>query len=143
MRWYGKILKDFWKCRTFFQCRHTTGCWAKCVHVPHDAGQLASMGNRSFLVALCFLIVRVCSHDRQNELIPVWDFKLVWKQVLFMWRFISTAFQNNPIIWWTCAGISFWVLFTWYFITRNEISFLSKWLLWNPYPNWVSNAHAH
>ena len=27
--------------------------------------------------------------------------------------------------------ISFWVVFTWYFITRNEISFLAKWPQWN------------
>ena len=27
--------------------------------------------------------------------------------------------------------ISFWVVFTWYFITRTEISFLSKWPQWN------------
>ena len=28
-------------------------------------------------------------------------------------------------------------------ITRNEISFLSKWPIWSPYLHWVSNAHAH
>ena len=40
------------------------------------------------------------SHERQNELIPVWDFKLAWKQVLFTWIFISPAFQNDSIFWW-------------------------------------------
>ena len=87
--------------------------------------------------------LRVRSHERQNELIPVWDFKPAWKQVLLTWSFISAAFQNDPIFWWTCAGISFQIMFTWYFITRNEISFLSRWPLWNPYPHLVSNAHAH
>ena len=62
-----------------------------------------------------------------------WDFKPAWKQVLFTCSFISAAFQNDPIVWWTCVGISFRVVFTWYFITRNEISFLSKWPIWNPY----------
>ena len=76
---------------------------------------------------------RVRSHERRNELIPVWDFKPTWKQILFTWSFISAAFQNDPIFWWTCVGISFRVVFTWYFITRNEISFLSKWPIWNPY----------
>ena len=41
------------------------------------------------------------------------------------WSFISAGFQNDPIFWWTCVGISFQVVFTWYWITRNEISFLS------------------
>ena len=86
---------------------------------------------------------RVRSHERRNELIPFWDFKPAWKQVLLTWSFISTAFQNDPIFWWICLGISFRVVFTWYFITRNEISFLSKWPRWNPYLHWVSNAHAH
>ena len=76
---------------------------------------------------------RVRSHERRNELIPVWDFKPTWKQILFTWSFISAAFQNDPIFWWTCVSISFRVVFTWYFITRNEISFLSKWPIWNPY----------
>ena len=70
--------------------------------------------------------LRACSHERRNELIPVWDFKPAWKQVLFTWSFISAAFQNDPIFWWTCADISFRIVFT-YFITRNETSFLSKW----------------
>ena len=42
------------------------------------------------------------------------------EKVLFAWSFISAAFQSDPIFWWTCVGISFWVVFTWYFITRNE-----------------------
>ena len=75
-------------------------------------------------------------HVRRNELMPVWDFKLAWKQVLFTWSFISAAFQNDPIC-------SFRVVFAKYFITRNEISFLSKRPIWNPYLQWVSNAHAH
>ena len=85
---------------------------------------------------------RVRPHKRWNELIPGWDFKLVSK-VLFTLRFISAAFQNNPIFWWTCVGISFQVAFTWYFIIRNQISFLSKLPTWNSYLQWVSNAHAH
>ena len=35
---------------------------------------------------------------------PVWDFKPAWKQVLLTWRFISAAFQNDLIFWWTCVG---------------------------------------
>ena len=70
---------------------------------------------------------RVRSHERRNKLIPVWDFKQAWKQVLFTWSFISAAFQNVPIFWWTYVCISFRAVFNWYFITRNEISFLSKW----------------
>ena len=88
-------------------------------------------------------IIRVRSREKRNELITVWDFKLSWKQVLFKWSFISAAFQNDPIFWWTCVGISFRVVFTWYLITRNRISFLSKWPIWNPYPQWFSNAHVH
>ena len=36
------------------------------------------------------------------------------KTLLFTWTFISAAFQNDPIFWWTCVGISFRVVFTWY-----------------------------
>ena len=64
---------------------------------------------------------------------PVWDYKPAWKQVMFTWSFVSAAFQSDPIYWWTCVGISFRMVFTWYFNTRNEISFLSKWPTWNPY----------
>ena len=71
---------------------------------------------------------RWTSHKNRNELIPVWDFRPAWKQVLFTWRFISAAFQNDPIFWWICVSISFWSMFTLHFITQNEISFLSKWL---------------
>ena len=53
-------------------------------------------------------------------------FQTGMKQVLFNWRFISAVFQNDPIFWWTYIGISFRVVFTWYFITQNEISFLLK-----------------
>ena len=56
--------------------------------------------------------VRLSSHERQNELIPVWDFKPAWKQVLFTWSFVSAAFQNDPKFWWICLGISFRVVFT-------------------------------
>ena len=77
----------------------------------------------------------VRSHERWNELIPDWDFKPAWKQFLFTWSFISAAFQNDPIFWWTSVGISFWVVFTWYFITWNEIWFVSKWPIWSPYPH--------
>ena len=59
---------------------------------------------------------------RRNELIPVWDFKPAWKHFLFTWSFISAAFQNDPIFWWTFVGISFRVVFTWYLITQNEVS---------------------
>ena len=63
---------------------------------------------------------RVRSHKGWNDLIPVRDFKPAWKQVLFKWSFILlAAFPNGPIFWWTCVGISFRVVFTWYFITRN------------------------
>ena len=86
--------------------------------------------------------IRVRSHERRNELIQVWDFKSAWKQILFTCNFISAAFQNDPIIWWT-IGISFRVVFTWHSITRNEISLLSKWPTWNPWPHLVSKAHAH
>ena len=44
--------------------------------------------------------LRLRSHERRNELIPVWDFKPAWIQVLFTWSFISDAFQNDPIFWW-------------------------------------------
>ena len=85
------------------------------------------------LLGLITQYLRVRSHERW-KLIPVWDFKPAWKQVLFTWNFIFL---------WTCVGISFRVVFTWSFITQNEISFLSKWPIWNPYPHWVSNEHAH
>ena len=87
-------------------------------------------------------LLKVRSHERGNELITVWDFKPVWKQVLFTWSLISAAFQNNLIFRRTCVGASFRVVFTWYFITRNEIWFLSKWPIWNPHPHWVSNPHV-
>ena len=80
-----------------------------------------------------FASFRERSHERRNELIPVWDFRPAWKQILFTWHFISTAFQNDLIFWWRCVGISFRVVFTWYFITWNEISFLSKLPIWNLY----------
>ena len=75
--------------------------------------------------------VGVRSHERRNELVPVWNFKPTWKQVLFTWCFFSAAFQNDPIFWWICVGISFWVVVTWYLIIRNEILFLLKWPQWN------------
>ena len=80
------------------------------------------------------------SKQLQNKLLirPVCDYKPAWKQVLFTWSFIT----KQPDIWWTCVGISFRILFTWYFIIRNEISLLSKWPIWNPFPHWVSKAHA-
>ena len=49
------------------------------------------------------LTLRVRSHDRRNELTTIWDFKQVWKRVLFTWRFISALFQNDAIFWWTCV----------------------------------------
>ena len=78
-------------------------------------------------------ILRVCSHERWNELIPVSDFKPAWKQVLFTWSLTSTVFQNHLIFGWTCVDISFRVVFTWCFVTWNEIPFLSKWTIWNAY----------
>ena len=84
--------------------------------------------------------IRVRLHERRNELIPVWDFEPVWKQVLFTWSFIPAAFQNKSIFRWTCVGISFRLVITWYFINRNKTSFLSKLVIWNPCPHWVLNA---
>ena len=52
-------------------------------------------------------LFRVRSHERRNELTPAWDFKSAWKQVMFTWSSILAAFQNDPIFWWTCIGISF------------------------------------
>ena len=43
--------------------------------------------------------LRVRSHEWENELKPVWDFKPAWEQVLFTRHFISVAFQNGPIFW--------------------------------------------
>ena len=65
-------------------------------------------GGRGF-----YLKLRARLYERLNELILVWDFKPAWKQVLFTWRFTTAAFQNDPIFWWACIGISFRVLFTW------------------------------
>ena len=77
----------------------------------------SSKGNLQKLIYVCSLILcaLMYSHKRQNELMLVWDFKPVWKQVLFTWSFISAAFQNVTIFWWSCVGISFQVVFTWYF----------------------------
>ena len=33
----------------------------------------------------CYCKLRERSHERRNELIPVWDSKPAWKQVLFTW----------------------------------------------------------
>ena len=110
--------------------------------VPWKIGGYASARSRSFLEFPSRIeLLRVRSHERQNEIIPVWLLKMAWKQVLFTWSFTSTAFQNDPIFWWTCVSISFRVVFTCYFITQNEISFLSKWPMWNPYPHCVSTQY--
>ena len=37
----------------------------------------------------------VRSHERRKKLVPVWDFKLAWKQVLFTWSFIWALFQRT------------------------------------------------
>ena len=68
-------------------------------------------------------MIRVRSNERRNQLIPVWDFKPAWKQALFTWSFISAAFPSDPIFWWTYVGISFRVVFTWYFIPEMKIHF--------------------
>ena len=130
-----------------------------------------------------YSFLRVRSHERWNELIPVWDFKPAWKQVLFTWSFISAAFQNDSIFWWICCrpfisgGAYIFYHPKWNFISvkmtdmksipalsfkctcalnatskslrlfisfrvnyvhmkiscRFEISFWSKWTIWNPY----------
>ena len=120
----------------------------KVCHSSNFKTPIKSFINDSLLKNLAYTSIdpwtlRVHSHEKWNELIPVWDFKPAWKQVLFTWSFISATFQSDTIFWWTCVGISFRVVFTWYFFTRNEISFLSKWPIWNPCQHWVSDAHAH
>ena len=85
-----------------------------------------------------YMWLRVRSGERRNGLMPDWDFKPAWKQVLLTWRFISAAFQNDPILWWICVSISFWVVFPWYF---NEILFLVKMTIMKLHPQWVSNAY--
>ena len=59
------------------------------------------------------------------------------------WNFVSglvrdkRSIQEKPItLVCACADVSFhmisiWVVFTWCFITKNKISFLSKWPQWN------------
>ena len=42
-----------------------------------------------------YSFLRVHSFERWNKLIPVWDFKLVRKQVLFTWSYILAAFQMS------------------------------------------------
>ena len=53
-------------------------------------------------------------------------------EVSFRLHFKTTPYFDGYVV-----GLSFRVVFT-YFITRNEISFLSKWPIWNPYPHWVN-----
>ena len=89
-----------------------------------------SLTNR-YYIPKCFVTgLRVRLYERRLELKPVWDFKPVWNEVLFRWRFISAVFLNDPIFWWKCLGILFWVVFPWYIITWNDF-FLSKWPKWN------------
>ena len=81
---------------------------------------------------------RVRSHKRRNKLVSNRrESKFCSHEVSFRLH------SKRPIFWWTCVGMSFRVAFTWYFIMRNEISFLWKWPIWNPYPHWVSNAKLH
>ena len=47
------------------------------------------------------------------------------------WSDINSPLSKSQSFFYACADVSFhmvsfWVVFTWYFITRNEISFLSK-----------------
>ena len=58
-------------------------------------------------------------------------------EVSFRLHFKITRYSDGYV------GISFRVVFTRYFITRNEISFLSKWPIWNRYPHWVLNAPSN
>ena len=81
---------------------------------------LVQINQSSHLICFCYNFLTERSHERRNELIPAW--KPVWKQVLFTWSFISGAFWNDRIFWWTCVGISFRVVFTWYHPKWNFIS---------------------
>ena len=120
----------------FFQGDHSGFCvmnlsFSPNVNTIHNFWLVLYVVLRKILMKKpCFWFVR--SHERWNGLIQDWDFKPAWKQVLFTWRFISAAFQNEPI-WMDMPRYLFWVVFTWYYITRNWISFLSKWPIWNPY----------
>ena len=58
-----------------------------------------SMKNRYYIPERFVKGLRVCSHEKRKAFKPVWDFKLAWKQVLLVWRFISSAFQDKPIFW--------------------------------------------
>ena len=66
-------------------------------------------------ISICLILTKLWlrgrSYERRNELILLGDLKTAWKQVLFTWRFISAAFQNDSIFWWTCVVILFRVLF--------------------------------
>ena len=44
---------------------------------------------------------------------------------------VSFPLHFKTIFWRACVGISLQVVSTLYFITWNEISFLTKWLQWN------------
>ena len=48
---------------------------------------------------LSIACLKVCSHERQNEFIPVWDFKLMWKQVFHMkFHFDRTSKRPNILM---------------------------------------------
>ena len=87
----------------------------------HGYASACSCSFLEFSSRIELLIVR--SHERQNELIPVWDFKTTWKQVLFTWSFILAAFQNDPILWWTCVCISFWVVYKYILSPKMKFHF--------------------
>ena len=99
--------------------------------LPWKIHGYASSRSRSFLEFPSTIeLLRVCSYQRQNELIPVWNFKPAWKigcshEVSFRLHFKTTRYFDGHV------GISFRVVFTWYFITQKEISFPSKWTIWN------------
>ena len=71
----------------------------------------------SELLALIFLL-RIRSHERLNELIPVWDFKPTWKQVLFEMKFYFSSISKRPDI---LMNISFQIMFA--CILSSEIKF--------------------
>ena len=61
--------------------------------------------NRLIAVDICYLLFReklLKLDSKSGSLIPTWFLDSKASQ---------TAFQNGPKFWWTCGGISFWVVF--------------------------------
>ena len=87
-----------------------------------------TFGTKSF-----WLWIRVRSHERRNEFIPVWDFKPAWKQVQVYMTFHFDCILKRPDIFMDMSRhfISGSVYIIQCFITRNKISFLPKWPQWN------------